>query len=267
MLYLEDEDMEEEDKVIDAINSGVINPISFDKIRQIAIHPTPPDVRKELNYGQKPPKTQDHLNRYCYSYEKRIFHQCYPTFKFTKQKNRFDFTSNKIEIIDYGCGQGFASILFFDEYKQARQITSKITLIDPSEIALKRAEHILATYTSKEKINPICKGLDDIKKNEIQTSNDAAKIHLFSNILDIENAFDIKLLFNKIIVHKGKNYFMAISSDRDNHGGNKRLDDFYNCFEKNNSGYEIIRGIKPSKINIENPNLIPEENYNAYFFM
>ncbi len=221
----------EQDKIINAIESGEINTsnISFDKVKNIATKPIPPDVHKELDYGHAILDTQDKLNKYFYAYGSMIAHQWIPMF------DRLKFASDNMEIFDYACGQGLASMLFFDKYKDANCLD--ITLIEPSTIALNRAEKILQCYLPKAKVKTINKVLDDVAEGDMQTKSNTIKFHLFSNIVDM-NVFNINELLDKITKIKGKNYFIAVSSDRDSFGGKERLDMFYNYF-KNNNLYKV----------------------------
>ncbi len=239
----------EEDKIISAIESGEINAqnISFDIIKKEAITPTPTDVHGELDYGHAILDTQDQLNKYIYSYSAMIKSQWVQMF------NSLKVPLGNIEIIDYACGQGLASMLFFDKHKDARN-RSNITLIEPSEIALNRAKKILRCYMPKAKVKTINKVLDDIAENDIQADDSAIKLHLFSNIVDMD-IFNIGKLLDKITTIKGKNYFIVMSSNRDSHGGSPRLNVFYNYF-KNNDLYKVIKAEKNSFV-MKNPSTYP----------
>jgi hypothetical protein len=243
--------MEIEDKIIDAIKSGKINcdNISFDSIRRIAINPTPPDVHNELNYGQAILDSQDQLNKYFYAYGSMIKEQCIPLF------NDLKFASTNVELIDYACGQGLASMLFFDKHKNSKKVTSGIILIEPSKMALERSKYILQCYAPDANIKTINKTLDDITNADLQTSNDATKIHLFSNILDMDE-FSIPELFKKITTNKGENHFLAMSPDRSNYGGSARMDEFHNCFKDSNNLY-AIKEVKTDSFTATNPSNYP----------
>ncbi|SMN11430.1 hypothetical protein SPBRAN_1702 [uncultured Candidatus Thioglobus sp.] len=249
----------EQDKIINAIEAGAINKdnVSFELIKRVATTPTPPDVHRELDYGHAILDTQDQLNKYVYAYGSMIFHQWIPMF------NQLNLFSSNVVIIDYACGQGLASMLFFDKHKDTNNC-SNITLIEPSKIALNRAEKILQCYLPKAKIKTINKVLDDVTKNDIQTDDNAIKIHLFSNIIDM-NVFNIKTLFDKITVNKGRNYFIAMSSDRNSFGGTERLDDLHNNFDKNSHLYKIIK-IETDSFVMENPSTHPgAKDFNIRF--
>ncbi len=220
----------EQDKIINAIENKETNPenISFAKIRKMACNFRTPGVSvwRDLGRGRNILETQEQLNQYWYSYAPMIKAQWKQIF------NDIDLSNNgNIEIIDYGCGQGLASILFFDKWQQNRIVTSKITLIEPSKIALNRAESILRCYLQKGKIISVNKTLDNVDQKEIQTNGDTVKMHLFSNILDIED-FNIDNLLSKIfkIKSNGLHHFLAVSHNRDFDGGSERLRKAYNIF-------------------------------------
>lgn len=217
----------EQDKIIEYIKNKKLTHknISFDIIRALArqiLGNT--NVWDELGRGRDILETQDQLNQYWYSYSPMIKNQ------WEVVLNDVDFTNkNNIEIVDYACGQGLASILFFEKYKNKINITPNITLIEPSKIALNRAESILQCYLPKAKIKNINKKIDDVTQEDIQVDGNTAKIHLFSNILDIDD-FHIVDLLNKIIANKGLHHFLAVSHNRDFNGGSERLKEVYNVF-------------------------------------
>ncbi len=222
----------EQDKIIDAIESGEINAqnISFAKIRQVGGKNYPEIYQKFTDknngtFGRKPLISKEELEQYIYQYGLMIEEQ----WKYLFALSGLNLDCNKIEIIDYACGQGLASILFFDKYPQTIKSTSKITLVEPSEIALDRAKIILQCYNPNTEIKTVNKKLDDIVQNEIQTDDNATKIHLFSNILDIDD-FNIVDLLDKIIENKGVHHFLAVSHDRNFEGGSKRLKEVYDIF-------------------------------------
>ena len=57
---------------------------------------------------------------------------------------------SKVSIIDWGCGQGFASMIFLEKY--GNESVNHITLIEPSKIALERAALHCKKYSSEVSI-------------------------------------------------------------------------------------------------------------------
>ena len=89
----------------------------------------------------------------------------------------------------------YVSMLRYLPHQLLRKICSKIKLIEPSSLALNRAKKVLQYYSPNTKIVDINKKLDDLDTKDLETNKNLGKIHLFSNILDIDG-FDIAKLFN-----------------------------------------------------------------------
>ena len=118
-----------------------------------------------------------------------------------------------IEVFDWGCGQGMASIVLLEYLKeQGVSLTiNRITLIEPSEIALKRASLHVRHLAPEIEIKTILKEFDSLTEENVFSSNNKVKLHLFSNILDIE-AFSMQHLIDLIIsTQKGTNFFVCVS--------------------------------------------------------
>ena len=146
-----------------------------------------------------------------------------------------------IEIIDWGCGQAIATISLF-EYLKERYITIKprITLIEPSKIALKRASLHCKIFNPDSQIKTVCKYLDELEIEDIATKSENIKFHLFSNILDIE-LFSMSNLLRLISsTQKGINYFICVSPYI-NDVKAYRIDSFKRYFEQRyKSSFELI---------------------------
>ncbi|MBO7478518.1 MAG: hypothetical protein J6U04_11390, partial [Salinivirgaceae bacterium] len=143
-----------------------------------------------------------------------------------------DFKNTDIQIVDWGCGQGLATVCLFDFFKSrgiGLDSVKKVILIEPSELALERAKiHVNAYLNADEKITTLRKMLDDIDENDI-ASNQSLTIHLFSNILDIPS-IDLQLLANKIRTNiSGLHYFFCWGPL---YSLNNRIDIFWNYFSE-----------------------------------
>lgn len=113
-----------------------------------------------------------------------------------------------ISITDWGCGQGIASKIFLEEYGEVA--VNLVTLVEPSECALKRASLHINEHT--QNIKTINKDFDSLKKDDLTTTNvDFTNIHLFSNIIDV-NLFSLNHLIRTIKEsYTGVNYFLIVS--------------------------------------------------------
>ena len=136
-----------------------------------------------------------------------------------------------LAIVDWGCGQGVATVCFFDFLKNQGipNNTQKVILIEPSEKALERAKQHTNVYLKDEtKIQLVNKYLDDVEKVDIET-NQSITVHFFSNILDIKE-IDLKKLAQLVGENvNGEHYFFCVSPLIE--GRSHRLDAFYNYFD------------------------------------
>lgn len=146
----------------------------------------------------------------------------------------FEKMDSNLEIIDWGCGQGIATVCFIDylrKHKLERKI-QKITLVEPSETALARAkfnvEHAVdadAVYIEAENyyLPSIATNARAIGGLHIE---EPICIHLFSNILDI-TAIDLKELALMIGNSGYRQYFLCVGPLN---FGNNRIDAFCQYF-------------------------------------
>ncbi|WP_083620994.1 kinetochore Spc7 family protein [Planktothrix serta] len=162
--------------------------------------------------------------------------------RFFSNLTQFQINLN-IEIIDYGCGQALGTTCFLDYLIQNNFpsiIIDRITLIEPSEIALSRGIlHInhLRLDSQNIDIKLINKQLESLNKNDFSTSTQNIKLHIFSNILDI-TGFEINNLANTIRESQsGMNYFLCVSpTDLEN-----RIQQFFNFWYQNGCYTEEIQ--------------------------
>lgn len=89
-----------------------------------------------------------------------------------------------ISLIDWGCGQGLASMVFMDKY--GADNIKQIILIEPSEIALRRAALHCKKYAPDVPLQTICKEFDELSSDDIHLISPEITVHLFSNVLDME---------------------------------------------------------------------------------
>jgi len=188
-------------------------------------------IRISLNRGKAILHNEGQLSQYLYSYGKmhhrKLQYAYIELFKDLIRNPQFN-NSAQIEIIDYGCGQGIASFILLNELNFIEfpiENISKITLIEPSKVALERADFFLNKSTKIVKIN---KYLNDIDNGDINTSDSSIKIHLFSNILDMADEdepgkdFSICRLAKNIRSSQSKdNYFVCVSVRNE-----EKLDEF-----------------------------------------
>lgn len=188
------------------------------------------DVYESLGRGVSILNDLQQLYAYLHSYGNMHFAKCNYAYK----KLPADFFNNSIEIIDYGCGQALASMTYLDflnRHDHAQNI-ERITLNEPSVIALKRGAAHIKFFEPDVEILTINKMLDDLNPVDF-TNSGSVKLHLFSNILDIDN-YSTKQLSNLIKgKFKGLNYFVIISPNITELKTN-RIDSFIKEFDSLN---------------------------------
>ncbi|MCK8481716.1 hypothetical protein [Psychroserpens algicola] len=150
------------------------------------------------------------------------------------------FYENDINVIDWACGQGIASLSFFDYLKAQNheQTINNVCLIEPSKIALKRASlHVNKCHKNIITVNKV---LDSIINDDFKKLNSSVHLHIFSNILDMD-VFSINQLLKLLSDNfKGLNYFV-IASPNIEIKKTSRINSFVNHFSGNNEFCEYAR--------------------------
>lgn len=209
---------------------------TFDDIKKISSNyinliGNPNELFYQLNRGMKVIDNEKLLYKYLQAFGSKHKIKLYSAYDeiFEKIQNK------KFNIIDWGCGQAFATMILLD-YAKNKNIEldmSDIILIEPSELALSRGIlHIDILKQKEYNIKPINCNIDCIKEGDISFDNDYFTLHLFSNILDIED-FSMSNLLHKISSDiKVENLFICLSP-KINDKRNNRLDMFYKFFDEN----------------------------------
>ena len=209
--------------------SGLIPqyPLNFQKIR--SIYGSDDGKYDELKRGVAILKDEAELNQYLFSYGN--MHEAKLQKAYSELFKHLSLDINdRVQVIDYACGQGLASIVLlnylqdnYSSYPLSNLL--KIILIEPSKIALDRAEYFLKESSNLLMVNKV---LDDVTKDDLCTNHNTIKIHLFSNILDMSDEyFDADKIARSIIDSQtGVNYFVCVSALYKN-----KLDSFMNSFE------------------------------------
>ncbi|MCD8291953.1 MAG: DEAD/DEAH box helicase, partial [Prevotella sp.] len=167
----------------------------------------------------------NHLNSYLYAYGKMHREKLFEAFSQIK-KNIEEIAATDFELYDWGCGQGTATICLLDYLKENNLCPKirRITLIDPSTVAVNRAETVIKCYDfiKDVEIRKVCYLFDDLNEPNI-SGKYPKKLHLFSNILDVVS-FDLPNfinLFQQTITND--NLFICVGPYYSN---NERVDEF-----------------------------------------
>jgi len=203
--------------------------LSFSWIRQNAANYIGGNSTPIYHRGVLPLVSYKELYQYMFSYG---------NMHYAKMKSALEYLpnsifQNKIEIIDWGCGQGIATITLL-QIKRPSKVS--FILIEPGKLALERAALNVKYFHKKYSsgmfsCRTIHKDFDSLNLSDVCTSS-GIKIHLFSNTLDIVgryNQYDLMNLIKK--TQKGLNYFVCVSPYQDDERRNK-IDNFVSSFRQ-----------------------------------
>lgn len=209
---------------------------TFESIRKLSVKfvmQLPEEVKtflwEELENGVQVLDSEGQLSMYMHAYGKMHLAKLIAAFEHLPMSNVDD-----INLVDWGCGQGTATIAYFDylNEKGLTQNVKSITLIEPSELAIKRAALHAQKLFPNAKIHTLNKRFNEINADEIPYSQHETLLHFFSNILDVEE-FEIEDIATKINCEKNTNYMVCVGpllNDR----RNQRMIDFVNYFSNAN---------------------------------
>ena len=178
------------------------NTLSFSEIRNISrafYMSLPEGVRNELYndmcHGTVKLDSEPELNAYMFAFG--AMHYAKLKDAFAHMSANF-YNEKEIDIIDYGCGQAIGCISYAD-YLCENNYTQKvrrITLIEPSDIALARAALHSSLLFPNAEIVTINKGFDDLTASDIEVDSNTPVLHIFSNVLDMGSTANYHGVFN-----------------------------------------------------------------------
>lgn len=187
------------------------------------------ELKESLNHGKNILKTEEQLAAYLSWYGEMHKVKC----NIAAQNFPYHNLGMRIHIVDWGCGQAIASLCFLESLEQ-RDLLSyvrKVTLIEPSKIALNRAKKNIEQALNGHAVEIVClnqkmpsNGPDN---GEFGLSlNETTTVHLFSNILDL---VDISLRKTAEVIENGKGTQYVLCMGPCN-GNKSRIDDFCNYY-------------------------------------
>lgn len=188
------------------------------------------DLHGALNRGVDILDSEPLLQMYIYSYGK--MHKAKLKYAFDNLQEHV-FKYDELEIVDYGSGQGLATICYHDYILEhnVEQHVKRITLIEPSEMALSRAELLCSKFFPDTEIVAINKNFDGLTNDDLLISREIPTIHLLSNILDVES-YDISH-FSDVVREQsvGENEYIIVSPMQ-NQQRVERLNTFTSLIDK-----------------------------------
>lgn len=206
---------------------------TFQKIREIACDSISDldtyerdSIYYSLNRGVNLLNTHEQLCQYLYSFGKMHEAKIHAALSHLQPGK---YHGKTLQVIDWGCGQGLASMCFLD-YLRENSIDAdieRILLIEPSQIALNRAKLHLSAYIETAKVAALNKYVNEITAENIVSDVDVT-IHFFSNILDVDSVNVKQLAQTLADAICAEHYFVCVGPLNAN---NQRIDAFYNWFQ------------------------------------
>ena len=183
---------------------------TFEKVRDLTEKSIKPlrqsvidNIYEQLNRGADMLDTEPQMLTYLYSFGK--MHQFKLNRAFEQLPDAF-LQQPEIRIVDYGCGQAIGTMCYADFLADRRlsQTIKSVTLIEPSEICLKRAALHVSQFFPDAEIHTICKTFDNLIDDDLANPYDIPTLHILSNVLDIQE-FDLED-FATLIANNLNNY-------------------------------------------------------------
>lgn len=210
---------------------------TFDKVRDLSTkfyRELPQALQDELfealNRGIDILDTEPQMAAYLFAFGK--MHQAKLSYAFGKLPKEF-LEQPEINIIDYGCGQALGTMCYANILRENGyfQKVKTITLVEPSEICLKRAALHVSVFFPKAEIKTIQKEFDDLTQGDIICGEETPTLHILSNVLDMMS-FDLVGFANLIKGHiKGYNQFVCVGPYFNYSNKDDRMDDFFSLMD------------------------------------
>ena len=214
-------------------------------VQQLSLYDNPNDIFSSLGRGVRILEDESQLYSYLNSYGN--MHEA-KMLSALQSLPIEELNGQNIEIFDWACGQGLASVVFYEyiNNKRTNLNVNRVVLIEPSEIALKRAALHVRHFDKSCEIKTILKDVDSVQNDDVKSNRDTIKVHLFSNILDVEG-FSMNHLISLVQqTQRGKNFFVCVSPYITD-AKTARIDEFVSRFAYSYDMYRCFAEIENQK--------------------
>lgn len=213
--------------------------INFRSLRSVSVEFTkrlPVELSSELytniQHGVCQLQSEPELNMYIHALG--LMHEAKLQYAFEHLSDDF-INHQTIDIIDYGCGQAVGTICYADFLHKNgfSQQVRRVVLIEPSEIALKRAALHASCFFPQAEIITCLKGFDDLEEDDLCVDEEIPTLHILSNVIDLaDDYFDLERfvgLINQCSI--GDNHYLCIEPHFDYEEKDERLERFVDLLD------------------------------------
>ena len=213
--------------------------LSFRSLRSVSVEFTkrlPVELSSELytriQHGVCQLQSEPELNMYIHALG--LMHEAKLQYAFEHLSDDF-INHQTIDIIDYGCGQAIGTICYADflHKKGLSQQIRRVVLIEPSEIALKRAALHVSCFFPQAEIVTLLKGFDGLEEDDLCVDEEIPTLHMFSNVIDLaDDYFNLERfvgLINQCSI--GDNHYLCIEPHFDYEEKDERLERFVDLLD------------------------------------
>ena len=208
--------------------------LSFRSLRSVSVEFTKrltvelsSELYTNIQHGVCQLQSEPELNMYIHALG--LMHEAKLQYAFEHLSDDF-INHQTIDIIDYGCGQAIGTICYADFLHKNgfSQQVRRVVLIEPSEIALKRAALHVSCFFPQAEIVTRLKGFDDLEEDDLCVDEETPTLHIFSNVIDLaDDYFDLERfvgLINQCSI--GDNHYLFIEPYFDYEEKDERLERF-----------------------------------------
>ncbi|RMB24916.1 hypothetical protein C8J47_3823 [Sphingomonas sp. PP-F2F-G114-C0414] len=218
------------DRAIGVISGAADSDINFSWFRHEFMVDN--GLKDTLKSGHVVIDTADKLDQYLYTYGLMIESQ------WKKVGPLLGDVKQPTVLIDYGCGQGLAGLLLKD-LTQGRLFGAvrDILLIEPSAVALARAEALYRRIAPNATVTIVCKRFDALSESDVPDSHAGETLHVFSNSLDVLGFDPLKLLAKTM--RPGAHTIISTSHDRTFNGGTPQIERVRAAFDNQSMPFDL----------------------------
>ena len=178
------------------------------------------ELKENLSHGKALLTSNDQMKAYLHHYGQIHREKLLRAYKYIPS----DFLKSPVSVIDWGCGQGLASMVLND-YIAGEGIVTDFTMIEPSARCLSQAESNLTWSNPRSMVDIVKKREEEVEARHICVQ-ECKVLHLLSNVVDMPefsgDGIRRYVEYNNRLHH----LIVAVSPFYPEEGRGKRMDEF-----------------------------------------